>query len=274
MMFWYAKVEEAVALAAGMGFDAIEVWAEHLWRSEEDPRRVRQALNAQGLVCTVHCPIMDINITSPNRGIRAESLRQMLQAIELSHDLEAQLLVAHPGQLFSKHDAIGEYWDVQLAAFELMVDHAQKLGVRLAVENMDYQSSAEVVKGYADLQRINARFPGVELGIVLDTTHLGSTERNLDFILQCPSIGHTHLSDARADATGKVQLHLPIGEGDLDFARILAALLPRNQGILSLETFVPPGNPDKILSQRCRLEALVLSSQSSLDARAGQRSPQ
>jgi sugar phosphate isomerase/epimerase len=257
MMFWFGTVEQAVPLAAGMGFDALEIWAEHLWRGDEKPATVRQALAGHGMRCTVHCPIMDVNITSPNRGIRAESLRQMLTAVDLTGELDATLLVMHPGALFSRHDSLDLYWSVQLDAFEHMMDRARQSGVRLAVENMDVQNAKEVVKTPDDIRRITGHFPAGELGVVLDTTHLGATQRVLDFIAGAEGIVHTHFSDARQDASGKISLHLAMGEGELDFPRILAALLPRYEGILSLETFIASGNNAKIQAQRQRMDNYV-----------------
>lgn len=257
MMFWFGAVEQAVPLAAGMGFDVLEIWAEHLWRGGESPARVRQALAAHGMRCTVHCPIMDVNITSPNPGIRAESVRQMIQSIELSSELDAVLLVMHPGSLYSRHDKLDIYWSTQLAAFEQMMGRARTLGVRMAVENMDVQNAKEVVKTPDDIRRITGHFPAGELGVVLDTTHLGATHRVLEFIAGVPGISHTHISDARQDASGKISLHLALGEGDLDFPAILSALLPRYSGILSLETFIAPGNNAKIDSQCRRMEGFV-----------------
>ena len=259
MMFWSGTVEEAIPTVAGLGFDVIEIWAEHLWRGDETPSRVRQALERERLLCTVHCPIMDVNITSPNRGIRAESLRQNLAAVDLAADLGARLLVTHPGQLFSRHDSLNEYWDIQLAAFEQIVALAQRRSVRVAVENMDLQSVIEVVKSAGEVRRITGHFGPDELGIVLDTTHLNTTDRILDFVAQSEDIVHTHLSDAAPLSADKVRTHLALGDGALDFARLLAALLPKYTGILSLETFIPAGNPDKIRSQRQWLSALVES---------------
>ena len=257
MMFWDRTVERALPLAAELGYDVVEVWAEHLWREDEDPRLVASLLEKEGLRCTVHCPIMDLNITSLNRGIREESLRQMLQSVELSHDLGAELLIVHPGRLSSTRGSLNTSWAMQLEALEQIVTYAQRRSVRLAVENMDTHSKVEVVKSHQDIRRITTHFVNEELGVVLDTTHLGSTERVLEFIAGLDNIVHTHLSDARRTPTGAMRTHLPLGEGEIDFQRVLAALLPRYDGVLSLETFIAPGNPDQVLAQRLKVEAIV-----------------
>ena len=262
MTFWNYTVEEALPQIAEMGYDAVEIWAEHFWRDDQSPSRIARLLETQRLRCTVHCPIMDLNTTSPNAGIREESVRQNLQAIASAHDLGAELVIVHPGALFSRHDSLDTYWEWQLEAFERFLAEADRLGVRLAVENMDVQSKKEVVKTAQDIRRITDHFAPGELGCILDTTHLGTTELNLVLIEQIDEIAHVHVSDAQITPSGQARTHLPMGEGELDFKRILEALLPRLTGILQFETFIPPGNPDKILAQKEYLEKTLLELES------------
>ena len=248
MMFWNRTVAQAVVEAARLGYDAIEVWADHLWRDDEDPQRVKRALVQADLLCTVHCPIMDINVTSPNRGIRGESLRQTLESVDLCDALGAELLVVHPGALFSLKDT-DRFWDLQFQALEAIIRHAEKRGVWLAFENMDSHARLEVVKRAADVKRALEPFAYDRLGVTYDTTHLVTTQANLDFIASTDNIIHVHLSDAVLESGGKVRTHLPLGEGVLDVEAILRALLPRYHGIISLETYIPAADDTTLVLQ-------------------------
>ncbi len=258
MSFWNCRVEEAVARAAHAGYDAIEIWAEHLWRDTEQPAQVRQALQRAGIRCTMHCPIMDINIASPNRGARAEALRQFLQCVELTDALDAELLVTHPGALYSRHDPLGEFWAAQEEALGAIISSAERYGVWIAFENMDTHNAREVVKTPADIRRALAPFNTPRLGVTWDTTHLITTQANLDFVSQVDRIIHVHLSDAVIEADGRIRTHLPLGEGKLDHLRMLAALLPRFHGIVSLEAFIPASDDQtRIVAQQARVAALL-----------------
>ncbi len=257
MVFWYTTLAEGIPLAAEMGYDVIEIWAEHLWKAQEPVSRIATALARAGIGCTIHCPIMDVNITSPNRGIREESVRQVLQSVEMAHDLEARMLVLHPGRLFSLKDSLEEYWQFQMAAFECLVPYAQRHNVPVAVENMEVHAKVEVVKSAQEICRITGHFAPGQLGVMLDTAHLGSTQRILDFIRDVDGIAHVHLSDALVTPAGEMRIHLPLGEGQLDFRTVFDALLPNYKGILSMEAFIPPGNPDKIRAQREWLETVL-----------------
>jgi sugar phosphate isomerase/epimerase len=258
MMFWDRTIGRAVPQVAALGYDVLEIWAEHLWRDDEDPCEIARALARANLRCTVHCPIMDVNLTSPNRGIREESLRQTLQSVELCDVLGAELLVVHPGKLFSVKNSTAVFWEHQLQALEVIVRHAEKYGVRLAFENMDAHAKLEVVKRAEDIHRALATFTYEKLGVTYDTTHLGTTRANLDFIAAVHNIIHVHLSDALIVPPDEVRTHLPLGEGGLDVEAILRALLPRYQGIFSLETYIPASEDSTpVLQEWKKLEALL-----------------
>jgi sugar phosphate isomerase/epimerase len=257
MMFYGYTIEDALPKIHAMGFDAVEIWAEHLWRRNEDPLRIARLLGKNNLRCSVHCPIMDLNITSPNRGIRAESIRQTLASVELTHELNAEMLVVHPGALYTVKNSLDDYWEWLLDASEQVVEQGRRWGVHLALENMDVQSKVEVVKTAQDILRVTDHFAPGELGVVLDTTHLGTTERILEFVKGVPEIHHVHISDAVVVSAEQVRTHLVIGAGTLDFPRVLGAIVPKLRGILSLETFIPPGNDDRIRKQKAYLDTTL-----------------
>lgn len=257
MMFYNDSIEDALPKIHAMGFDAVEIWAEHLWRWNEDPQRIARLLAKHNLRCSVHCPIMDLNITSPNRGIRTESIRQTLDSVELTHELNAEILVVHPGALYTVKNSLEDYWNWLMDAIEQVVQQGKRWGVHLALENMDAQSKIEVVKTAQDILRVTNHFAPGELGIVLDTTHLNTTERILEFVNGVPQIDHVHMSDAVTTSAEQVRTHLPLGEGVIDMPRVLSAIVPKLRGILSLETFIPPGNDNKILAQQTYLHTTL-----------------
>ncbi len=259
MSYWYYKVEDAVPLAADTGYDAMEVWTEHVWKFQERASKVGSVLASNKLRCTLHCPVMDTNITSPNPGIREESVRQFIQAVEMAHDLGAELMVIHPGHLYSVNETLDEFWGRLVESFERIMTQAQKRNVRLAVENMDVQKEMEVIKWSEDVKRLRKHFEKENLGIVMDTTHLSSVPQILRFIQDTGVISHMHLSDAKITPQGAVATHLPVGEGELDFKQVFNGLLPHFHGIVSFETFLPPTRSQTLLTQREWLDGIVNS---------------
>jgi len=67
MTFFQKPILEAVEIIGKCGFDCVEVWADHAWdeRNGASAEEIKEALERHNLQSTVHCPIMDISITSP-----------------------------------------------------------------------------------------------------------------------------------------------------------------------------------------------------------------
>jgi sugar phosphate isomerase/epimerase len=246
MTFYDRPILEAIEVIARCGFDCVEIWVDHAWDEQKGAKsEVMGATIAQyGLETTVHCPIMDINITSPNKGIRAESLRQTFRAIDLARDLESRLIVMHPGHMFSSREPFAIHWVYQVDSIQKILSYAQEQGVMVALENMDSNKDTVSVKDWADLQRLFADCRSMEKLVTLDTTHLRETEQVLSFIAQARSnIVHLHLSDGTIN-----QMHLPLGEGNLNLSAIAQALGKIGYtGVCSLECFIP--NDEYMLQQ-------------------------
>lgn len=241
MTFYTRPILDALETISQIGFDAVEIWADHAW----DPKKGATAHAIHGtlqhlqLKATVHCPIMDINIASPNRGIREESIRQNFASIDLAKEIEANLVVLHPGNLFSTREALEDHWALQVKAIKEIVTYGEKQGIFVAVENMDADKDIVTVKNEHHLRKL---FQDAQIKnglITLDTTHLRTTRKVLDFIAEVgTSIAHLHLSDATSD-----RMHLPLGEGTMNLASIVQALRQSGyQGICSLECFIPNQN--------------------------------
>lgn len=248
MTFYNRPIIKALETIAETGFKAVEIWADHAWNelNGASPKAIKATLEQLGLRATVHGPIMDINITSPNRGIREESIRQNLSAIDFAKEIGAQLLVLHPGHLFSRREDASQHWELQVRAVAEILAYGKSQGILVAVENMDADKDIVSIKDHHALKRL-FRSAQIENGLLtLDTTHLRTTENVLEFIAELGSaITHLHLSDATFEA-----MHLPLGEGSLDLKTIVKALKQTTyQGICSLECFIPNGNVELLKVQ-------------------------
>jgi sugar phosphate isomerase/epimerase len=74
LLFKSLNLAEVADRAREMGITWLEVWTEHFWR--DDDGRLFDRLRRSGLNLSVHGPIGDLNVTSTNDGILAESLKQ------------------------------------------------------------------------------------------------------------------------------------------------------------------------------------------------------
>ncbi|MFY9494941.1 MAG: sugar phosphate isomerase/epimerase family protein [Limnochordia bacterium] len=238
MTFFRRPILEALEAVFRCGFDYAEIWVDHAWdeRQGADNEAIRRQLERLGLRATVHCPILDINITSANRGIRRESVRQNLLTIDFAREVGAQLVVIHPGSRFSARESLEAHWDYQIQSIKEILAYAEEQGVMAAVENMDSGKEVVSVKDREDLKRLFTLCERENGLVTLDTTHLGTTEKVLEFIDALGSqIAHLHLSDALGD-----KMHLRLGEGNLDLRAVAKQLQTAGYtGVCSLECFVP-----------------------------------
>jgi sugar phosphate isomerase/epimerase len=263
MVLWNRPVTQAVRMLAAAGFQAVEVWYEHLQHCGERPAAVAATLASSGLACTVHCPIIDVNICSANPVMAEASLGLYLRALELAAELEARVFVFHPGNLFSTWDPLEAYWERLAACLQRMLE-ASRAPTLVAVENMEADKANEVVKSAADLMRALAGGAtpaagaggagGGRLGVCWDTTHLISTQANERFLTAVPRVDHVHLSDARLGPDGTVRKHLRQGAGSLELRSLLAHPRAREAGIVSLETVLVDPSPADLAEERARLE--------------------
>lgn len=253
MVLWNRPVAEAVGLLAEAGFQAIEIWYEHLLHSGERTAEVAAALSASGLACTLHCPIIDVNICSTNPVMAEASLELYLRALEAAAELGARVFVFHPGNLFSSFDPLEAYWP-RLAECLQRALAANRAPTLLAVENMEADKANEVVKSAAGLARTLTSAGREDAGLCWDSTHLITTRANLEFLEAVPRIDHVHLSDARLEADGTARKHLRLGRGSLDLRGLLAHPRARQAAIVSLETVLIDPAPADLAAERALLE--------------------
>lgn len=256
MVLWNHPLTEAAGMLADAGFQAVEIWAEHLERTGEKTAAVRAALASAGMACTVHCPIIDVNICSTNPAMAAAALDQYLGALRAAVELEARVFVFHPGNLFSSFDPLETYWKRLVECLHGVLE-ASRPPVLVVVENMESDKPLEVVKSAADLGRVLASAAGTEVGVCWDTTHLLDTAANEAFLAAVPRVDHVHLSDARRDPGSPARKHLRLGNGNLDLARLLAHPRARQAGVVSLETVMIDPTPRDLTAERALLQEVL-----------------
>jgi sugar phosphate isomerase/epimerase len=146
-------------------------------------------------------------------GVMGPTVCQLLDlAPELGITIHTQHLWLDPR--FMDAEAIAR----KLHLLETWMEHAARAGVTLCIENL-----SEHADHFAPAFQ---RLP--ELCMTLDLGHgeiLSQPNASFDFIARFPDhIRHVHLHDNHGGSHVKDDLHLPIGQGSIDFAAILRAL--------------------------------------------------
>jgi sugar phosphate isomerase/epimerase len=208
----------------GLDFGELVLWnaqARGLWRSSGITNEF-----SDGFFLLAHGP----NEGSPNDliNLRNRCLPRLCKTIDVVSSLGIQLLVIH--LWMDRRFVKPEVRDEKKRVLRELFDYGLARKVLICIENLseDAQDLGDVLKAV----------PG--LGITLDVGH-GQllTEINTSFAIidqHFDSIRHVHLHDNKGGTGVADDLHLPIGEGSVDFQGILAALVLKGyKGTITLE---------------------------------------
>jgi len=157
------------------------------------------------------------------RERRVDFLRRCL---DLGAELGASVLSLWSGRApdgaRAEDGADSRHWDRLCAGIERVIAHAREAGLQLAFEP-EPGMFVERPAGYDDLvRRLGAAGEG--LGLCIDVGHLfvtGDLPVGDELRRRAPRLVHVHLDDVR----GRVHEHRMFGEGELDLAETLGALL-------------------------------------------------
>lgn len=239
---WMYSLEDA-------GFQGWEIVSEGLQKMEgEFKDRVREIHETTNLILSLHAPLSDINIASVNEPMWEESIRQIKESIESTYEFIDDICVVHPGFLSPLSVQMPEK-AVQKAAAGLttLCEFAADRGLRIAVENL---TAANMLMGrYPDeLLQVVRGVNMDNLGICVDVAHTNTT-KTLDEFLNITAkaedieIIHIHASDN----FGAEDLHLPLGQGDLDWKKVFNTINGNGYaGLVVLELYSLEGGIESL----------------------------
>lgn len=232
-LLWADGTLGALERIARAGFRAAEIWAQHLYESGHTPEQAAARARELGLRLSLHAPSYDLNPLSSNPEIRDVSRRQILASLDAASRLGARSVVVHPGALSSTTDDAEDYWarlDDHATALD---ERARSRGLVVGLEGME-RKRLQFVTDLAALRRLGSRLDALGLanvGLTLDVAHAAGLGDPLEFVREAPRVVHGHLSDTSPGKT-----HALLGEGVLDLARLVPALLARvGDGLVAIE---------------------------------------
>lgn len=194
-----------------------------------------------GITYTLHAPCFDLNPAAANAGARAEVLRQYRAAITIAQELEASQVVVHSGQRSDPRLSSGAARAWTRGLLETLLPHAERAGVRLALENTGY-GAVSIITAPHELLELVADLPPDHLGLTLDIGHIALQQIDLAMAIAAwmPRLCNVHLHDNH----GSGDDHLPPGQGRLPLTTALALLEQHGYtGDLVLESFLGGESP-------------------------------
>ncbi len=221
-----AKTPDDALLLHGLGLGFAEVAIAdpvsfHALRDE-----YRAISRTTGLFYLCHAP----REGDPNdqQSLETVYFPKLLQVLSIMPELDMRLLTVHlwmDGRYVSQKTLA-----YKIGFLERLVERAQSSGLTVCIENLSEHPS--------DLAEVFAAVPLLNLTLDLGHAELLTRENtSLGFIEKFPErIKHIHLHDNFGGSSANDDLHLPVGEGRIDFEKIFAKLHAANyEGTITLE---------------------------------------
>lgn len=199
---------EGIEFLAGHGFDFADLNLNELDKIRREEPQILEAAARGGIFFVAHAP--DLRVDDPVGLARIE------EAVRYAERFKPRTITIHP--ILASPSNTPEKIETKIREIVKLAGLASEFGARIACEN-----TAEVA---ADMADVLAAHPDIVL--TLDIGHgelLGEKNKSLGFINTWPDrIGHVHIHDNVGGNTYYEDLHLPLGEGRIDFKPIMEAL--------------------------------------------------
>ncbi len=185
-----------------------------------DPSRVTKLasrLADSDMLPTVHAPFFDLNPGTPDSLIRQVTLQRLLQTCQVADQINAHLVVVHPGFDHWRYPGSADLWLEFARPFflELLAKTAGS-EVRLAIENI-FETTPHI------LDKLVTSVASPRFGHCLDVGHchlFGQSSLEIWLTTIAPRLLHVHLHDNH----GSADEHLPVGDGQIDFRAFFSSL--------------------------------------------------
>lgn len=190
-------------------------------------RRARRQLAAAGLEPVIETGgryVLDAfrkhrpSLVSREDGARQRRVTFIRRAIEIATELEAKVVSVWSGTPLPGTGA-ESCWQRLEACLPGVLETAARAGVKLGFE----PEPGMFIESLADYAELRRRLPHPALGLTLDLGHLAVTESEPHaphLRAVASDLVNVHIDDCR----GRRHEHLPLGEGEVDFAPLLAEL--------------------------------------------------
>lgn len=240
------RLDDALTLLADLGYDGLGLTLDHMHLDPLAPdlaartRRLAQRLDALGLTVTVETGARYVldprrkhgpSLLDPDPDDRARRVGLLIRAVQVAADLGAHAVHCFSGSTPAGTDP-DTAWKRLAETLTPVLDAAAGAGIPLAVE----PEPGHLLATLADFHRLRAALGDPELlGLTLDIGHCQGLEPlpPADCVrAAAPWLRHVQIEDMRRG----IHEHLPLGDGEIDFPPVLAALAAAGyQGLTVVE---------------------------------------
>lgn len=168
---------------------------------------------------SMHCPFVALCFVHQNPSIRKLNKKLITRSLEAADKLNATHYVMHGGvlprayQMIDKTKTRKYFLDVFIREFKNAFSKANDAGIKVLIENMN---KGQLFDDPADIIYLKEKMPFV--GLCYDIGHGEIQGQREELLALKPD--HIHVSDNDL----KIDSHLPVGWGSIDFDSIFSSL--------------------------------------------------
>ena len=211
------------------GYDSVELIDDIIFANGKDAKDMRAAADEYGV--TISEILTQHDFVLKNAEQTAKNAELVIENMKKAADIGVNIVNVFTGPVPWMPDAIKvgkqvsmtEAWGDVFSAFDKIVPAAEKLGVKVAVENV----WGMLVHDFYTNQFLINHYNCDSLGVNLDPSHdILYGNNDASFIVKSwgKKIFHVHIKDAVGVAGGGKFVFPLIGEGNVDFGVFFAAL--------------------------------------------------
>jgi len=250
-------LDEALRHIRDTGFDEAEIEADMLHLDPRffprcklpDLRRLLQDLSLHP--SSVHAPFSGVDLSAPTLEERKQTLDLLVDTLEFCKVIECSTMVVHPNHSDSLPIGPQAMKKNSIEALKRLIDKAEELGVKIALENMIDKGGGRFESRVADLREVINDLGSLYVGICLDTGHTNLLPSyNVSQGEEIAQAGkylwtlHIHDNDGVEDR------HWPPGDGNVDWGQVIRSLRKVNYRSVFMMEIQEAGNPDRV-AKRC-----------------------
>jgi sugar phosphate isomerase/epimerase len=212
---------EGISFLVEHGFDFADLNLNEIDKIRAEQKAMLKTARSHGLFFVAHAP--DLRVDD------SEGLKKIREAVVFSKRFKPRTITIHP--ILAPSANTPEKIEKKIREIASLAELAWEFGAHIACEN-----TSEAPK---DMKPALDAHPAVVLTVDIGHCHLLSeVNKSVGFITAWPDrIGHIHIHDNIGGNTYHEDLHLPLGEGSIEFAPIMKALaeMPSDEITITFE---------------------------------------
>lgn len=213
-LLWGHSCEYIFDRFASAGLEGVELWAEQLWHEKWSAREVYENAKSHGLDLTLHAASWDLNISSLNKGIRKQSIKEIKNSLELAQMLNISNVTMHPGRLTLNDDWEQFHIEVLQESLDELEAFAIELGITISLELMEFVKKEFITSAPSLNNLVDHR--SEFMMTTFDVAHSPLWLDPKKILKELHKVNKIHLSDSTNE-----KFHVPLGEGSIDIPPVM-----------------------------------------------------